>query len=203
MNKIRRFFKIVFSVSRQNLLVKMIALQILSEIISIAMFMFLTISAAIVFVGAVIHYFNHTAEHPLYPLIKEVLTAVELMFIAPIPFLLVHSFKSKIIDAYSDQVDPEVLLRYELRYSLFSETSAKKGFFGALIGVVSTFSLSSLIELSEWTSLTKSIFHKEGDLIIYSLLPAIFSALIIVLGIVIILVLVRVLRVYYEFDKKH
>lgn len=120
---------------------KLLALfQTVSELISIITYFVFVLAFTFHFIQAIYLYIADAFNPEI--LIKKCLTSFELLFIAPIPILVVFAFKTIIGKTYPDIFNkaeevPENTLQLVL---------AKKTFISSIIGVLSTFILGMFIK---------------------------------------------------------
>ncbi|MBK6544586.1 MAG: hypothetical protein IPG12_04860 [Saprospiraceae bacterium] len=117
--------------------------QTLSELISILSYLVFNVVFVILFFLAIRYHLFSNFEPEVF--IKKALTSFELLFVAPIPILIVFAFKAIMVRIYPSyfnepEDDPKNLLKLDL---------AKKTFISSIIGVLATFILG--IFLSQTT----------------------------------------------------
>mgnify|MGYP006870824391 CR=1 FL=1 len=112
---------------------------------------------------------NHSAGE----FVKNTLTSFELLFVAPIPILIVFAFKTIMVKIFPTQFDetefdPKNLLRLDL---------AKKTFISSIIGILSTFILSIFLQNNNFDEYeVKKVLLFLGFLIILIIYYKILSA---------------------------
>jgi len=91
-------------------------------------------------------------------LIKDLLSSFEILFLAPIPLLIIASFKRIIIKMYPI----DVKIHPTIKKDMISELDAKKTFISSLIGVTATFILGQFIELFTENRLNSSDINQKS-----------------------------------------
>jgi ABC-type uncharacterized transport system YnjBCD permease subunit len=134
------FFKNFFGISKKSNFNRIGFFQIISQTFAGIMTFIVTLSGIWFFVVSFKDFF--CANKDFYILIKGLLSSFEMLFMAPIPFLIIFSHKRNIQRAFSELI-PVV----QQREIAFTDTHAKKLFVSSIIGVLITFILKQIIDI--------------------------------------------------------
>lgn len=159
--------------------------QIFAEGLSIFSFIVMVLISFTLFGAALYRLVISMNAHDF---VKNLLSSFELLFIAPIPLLVVFSFKRYIIKMFP----LEIHLSQLERDHLMDEVVAKKIFISSMIGVIATFTLGLFIEAMS------TDHHPDHTFLTITSTPLI-SILVIVLMMLFLLILIY----YYKVLSNH
>lgn len=80
-----------------------------------------------------------------YLFLQEVLHSLEILFISPLPILIIYSYKPYILELFPSNTS------MSFKGEFISQSSAEIAFVSSLIGITSTFVIGKLIELLNYT----------------------------------------------------
>lgn len=82
----------------------------------------------------------------IYDFLKELLHSLEILFIAPIPILIIYSYKKYVLALFNSNGSSDDS-SYNIFEKIFNSNEAEKAFITSIIGITSTFILGLFIEL--------------------------------------------------------
>jgi len=143
----RTFIEYLFNKNRRIGILQ--GVYIFFELTAIFLFSIILIFGLVEFLWSIKHFFSPLKDHKIFDFddfIKGLLSSFEIFFLAPIPLLIIASFKRIVIKMFP----VDVKIHPSITKDMISEIDAKKTFISSLIGVTSTLILGQFIEIISW-----------------------------------------------------